>query len=48
MVEQQPDPAKNATKASDICLIPGDDDIVQHMRPLSKPGPQEIVAIWRK
>ena len=29
-------------KASDILLIPGDDYMVQHIRPINKSGPQEI------
>ena len=36
MVEQQTDPETNVTKASDICIIPGDGDMVKHIRPINK------------
>ena len=48
VVEQQPDPATTVTKESDIWLIPGDDDMVQHIRPLNKSVREEIVTLWRK
>ena len=48
VVKQQPDTAANVTKASGICLIPGDDDMVQHSIPINKSVPQEIFALWRK
>ena len=48
VVNQQPDLATNVTKASDICLITGDDEIIQHIIPLNKSGPQEIVTLWVK
>ena len=48
MVEQQTDTETNIIKASDIWMIPGDDEMVQHIIPLNKSGPQEIVALWRK
>ena len=46
--KQKPDSATNVTKASDIWMIPGDDDMIQHIRPLNKSGPQDIVDLWRK
>ena len=48
LVEQQPDTETNVTKVSDVWLINGDDDMVQHIRPINKSGPQEIFALWRK
>ena len=45
VVEQQPDPATTVTKASDIWLIPGDDDMVQHIRPIKKSGPLDILLL---
>ena len=47
-IDQQPGPPPNVTKASDILLIPGDDEMVQHIRPTNKSGPQDIFALWRK
>ena len=47
VVDQQPDPETNVTKASENFLIPGDYDMVQHVRILKKSVPQEIVAPWR-
>ena len=38
VIEQQPDPSPNATKASENFLTPGDDDMVQHISPINKPG----------
>ena len=32
-------------KASDIFLIPGDDDIVEHIRPINKLGLHDIFAL---
>ena len=43
--EQQPDPSPNVTKESDILLISGDDEMVQHIIPINKPIPQEIFYI---
>ena len=36
VANQQPDPATNVTKASDIWMIPGDDEMFQHIIPLNK------------
>ena len=36
------------TEASDIFLIPGDDDMVQHIIPINKSIPQYIFAVWIK
>ena len=44
-IDQQPGPPPNVTKASDIFLIPGDDDIFQHISPIIKSGPQDIFAL---
>ena len=44
-IEQQPDQLPNVTKASDILLIPGYDDMVQHISYINKPVPQEIFAL---
>ena len=43
--EKQPDPAKQLTKSSDIWIIPGDDEMVQHIRPINKSGPQDIFSL---
>ena len=48
VAKQQPDPEINVTKASAIWLINGDDEMVQHIRPLNKSEPQDIVSLWRK
>ena len=42
VVEQQPDPATTVTKASDIWLITGDDDMVKCIRLINKSGTQDI------
>ena len=42
VINQQPGPSPNLTKASDIFLIPGDEEMVQHIIPINKSGPQEI------
>ena len=44
VVDQQPDSATNVTKSSDIWLIPGDDDMVQHIRPINKSGQKDIFS----
>ena len=48
VIEQQPAPSPNATKASDIFLIHVDDEMFQHINHINKSGPQDIVALWRK
>ena len=48
VIEQQPDTLPNVTKASDNFLIPGDDEIVQHIITINKSGPQELLSLWRK
>ena len=45
VIKQQPDPSPNVTKESDILLITGYDDMVQHIRLINKSGPQEIFSI---
>ena len=45
VINQQPDPSPNVMKAREIFLITGDDEMVQHIRPINKSGPQEIVAL---
>ena len=42
MVEQQTDTETNVTKANDIWLIPGDDDMVKCIRLINKSGTQDI------
>ena len=48
LVEQQPDPETNLNKASDIWLIPGYDDMVQHIRPINKKVSQDISLFGEK
>ena len=36
VIKQQHYPSPNVTKESDIFLIPGDDDMVQHISPANK------------
>ena len=36
VAKQQPDPSTNITRAGDILMIPGDDGMVQHIRPINK------------
>ena len=45
VIEQQPAPSPNATKASDIFLIHVDDEMFQHINHINKSGPQDIVAL---
>ena len=42
VIEQQPDSSPNVTKSRDVLLIPGDDEMVQHIRPINKLGPKDI------
>ena len=42
VIEQQPEPSPNA---SEILLIPGDDDMVQHIIPINKSGTQDIFSL---
>ena len=48
VIKQQPDPSHNAIKANDICLIPGNDEMVEHIIPINKSGLQEIFTLKRK
>ena len=48
VIKQQLDTPPNATKSNDIFLIPGNDEIVQHIRPINKSGPQNIFALGIK
>ena len=41
-IKKQPDPSPDITKASDIFLIPRDDEMVQHVSLINKSGPQDI------
>ena len=43
IINQQP-----VTKESDLLLITGDDEMVQHISPINKSGPQEIFSLCRK
>ena len=36
VIKQQPDPSTNVTKASEIFLTLGDDEMVQHISPINK------------
>ena len=45
VIEQRPDPSQDAKKDNDIFLIPGNDEIVQHIIPVNKQGLQEILAL---
>ena len=33
---------------SDNFMIPGDDEMVQHISTINKSGPQELLSLWRK
>ena len=48
VIEQQYDPSPNVTKACDILLSPGDDEMVQHIIPINNSGTQDIFSLWRK
>ena len=48
VIAQQPAPSPTVMKSSGIFLVPGDDDMGQHISPINKPVPQEILVIWRK
>ena len=45
VIEQQPYPSTNLTKASDIFLTPVNDDMVQHTSPINKSILQEIFTL---
>ena len=45
VIDQQPNTSPNVMKASDIFLLPGDDDMVQQISPKNKSGPQEIFSL---
>ena len=38
VIEQQPDPSLNVTKERDLLIIPGDDDMLQHISTINKLG----------
>ena len=48
VVEKKADPETNVTASSDIWLIPGDDEMVQHIILINKPGPQYIFISLEK
>ena len=48
VIKQQLDTPPNATKSNDIFLIPGNDEIVQHIRPINKSGPQDFLLLREK
>ena len=48
VVDQQPDPETNVTKASDSWLIPEDCEMVQRIRPINKLRLKDIFSLWRK
>ena len=39
VVKHQPDPTTNVTKASEILMVPGDDEMVLHIIPIKKSVP---------
>ena len=45
MVKQKPGPATNVTK-NDIFLVSGNDEMVQHIRPINKSVLKEILDIY--
>ena len=48
VIDKQPDPSPNVTKASENFLIPRDDEMVQHISPINKLVPHDIFALYRK
>ena len=44
-IDQTPDPSTNVTKASDILLMPGYDDMGKQIIPINKSEPQEIFLL---
>ena len=48
VIDKQPDPSPNVTKASEKFLIPRDDEMVQHISPIHKLVPHDIFALYRK
>ena len=47
-IKQQTDLSPNVTKASDIFLMPGDDDMGQQIILINKSGPQDMFSLWGK
>ena len=45
VIDQQPDPSPNEAKENEKFLIPGNDEMVQHITPISKSGAQELFAL---
>ena len=45
VIEQQPYPSTNLTKASDIFLTPVNDDMVQHTSPINKSILQDVFTL---
>ena len=43
VIKQKHATPPNVKKASDILLLPGDDDMGQYIRPINKSGKQEIL-----
>ena len=43
VIKQKHATSPNVKKASDILLLPGDDDMGQYIRPINKSGKQEIL-----
>ena len=48
VINQQSDPSPNVMKARENFLITGDDEMVQHIRPINKSGPQDIFLFGEK
>ena len=45
VIEQQPDPSPNVTKENVNFLVPGNDEMVQHISPINKSGLHKILDI---
>ena len=45
-IKQQTDLSPNVTKASDIFLMPGGDDMGQQIIPINKSGPRDMFSLW--
>ena len=46
VIKQQTAPSPNVTKASDIFLMPGGDDMGQQIIPINKSGPRDMFSLW--
>ena len=48
VIEQQPSPSPTVMKSSGILTNTGDNERVQHINPINKPGPQDIFFYKKK